>query len=164
MGLFQWFRRLFVEPSEKSPQKAPEAERRSQGSDDEAETKPTKASPNRGRKAEDGRRKPSASSVGDVVVLPISDSIDLHTFAPRDVSSVVEEYLYEACAKGFEEVRVIHGKGKGVQRRIVQSVMSRHPAVASFRTAPPTRGGHGATLVLLRSKTPRSEGGNPPRE
>jgi dsDNA-specific endonuclease/ATPase MutS2 len=86
----------------------------------------------------------------DVVVMPIEDSIDLHTFAPRDVASVVEEYLYEAQNKGFEEVRIIHGKGKGVQRRIVRGVLERHPAVESFRDASGSRGGWGATVAVLR--------------
>lgn len=92
------------------------------------------------------------ASGDDVVVVPIEDSIDLHTFAPRDVASVVDEYLREAARKGLSEVRVIHGKGKGVQRRIVEGVLSRHPDVVAFRTAPGTRGGWGATLVTLRGR------------
>jgi dsDNA-specific endonuclease/ATPase MutS2 len=86
----------------------------------------------------------------DVVVVEIEDSIDLHTFAPRDVPSVVEEYLFEAQRLGFEEVRVIHGRGKGVQRAVVQRVLAGHPAVASFADAPATRGGWGATVVQLK--------------
>jgi DNA-nicking Smr family endonuclease len=85
--------------------------------------------------------------------MPIEDAIDLHTFAPRDVASVVEEYLFEAQARGFREVRVIHGRGKGVQRQAVRGVLSRHPAVASFGDAPATRGGWGATLVWLKEGT-----------
>jgi len=85
-----------------------------------------------------------------VVVAPIEDAIDLHTFAPRDVESVVGEYLREARRRGLPEVRVIHGKGKGVQRRIVLGVLERHPDVASFRDAPASRGGWGATIVELR--------------
>jgi len=84
------------------------------------------------------------------VALPIEDSLDLHTFAPRDVASVVEEYLTEAAARGFSEVRVIHGRGIGVQREIVRTVLTRHPLVESFAAAPPERGGWGATLVRLR--------------
>lgn len=87
------------------------------------------------------------------VQMPIEDAIDLHTFAPRDVASVVEEYLFEAQARGFREVRVIHGRGKGVQRQVVRGVLSRHPAVASFGDAPATRGGWGATLVWLKEGT-----------
>jgi DNA-nicking Smr family endonuclease len=85
------------------------------------------------------------------VALPIEDSLDLHTFAPRDVASVVEEYLIEAAARGFREVRLIHGRGIGVQREIVRSVLSRHPLVESFADAPSERGGWGATVVRLRA-------------
>jgi DNA-nicking Smr family endonuclease len=84
------------------------------------------------------------------VPIPIEDALDLHTFAPRDVGSVVEDYLGEAHARGFAEVRLIHGKGIGVQRRIVRGVLERHPLVAAFHDAPPERGGHGATVVVLR--------------
>lgn len=93
---------------------------------------------------------PGAPGGDDIVVMPIEDAIDLHTFAPRDVASVVEEYLHEAQQRGFREVRIIHGRGKGVQRRIVQSVLSRHPAVDGFRDAPASRGGWGATVVWLK--------------
>jgi dsDNA-specific endonuclease/ATPase MutS2 len=67
------------------------------------------------------------------------------------VASVVEEYLNEAAATGFREVRIIHGRGIGVQREIVRSVLQRHPLVDSFAAAPPERGGWGATLVHLRA-------------
>ncbi|AUX40619.1 uncharacterized protein SOCE26_020200 [Sorangium cellulosum] len=99
-----------------------------------------------------GEPGPPGSGGGDddIVVMPIEDAIDLHTFAPRDVASVVEEYLYEAQRRGFREVRVIHGRGKGVQRRVVQGVLSRHPAVDGFRDAPASRGGWGATVVWLK--------------
>ena len=85
------------------------------------------------------------------VPLPIEDALDLHPFAPRDVASVVEEYLIEAAARGFREVRVIHGRGIGVQREIVRGVLGRHPLVESFADAPPERGGWGATIVRLRA-------------
>jgi DNA-nicking Smr family endonuclease len=84
------------------------------------------------------------------VRIPIEDALDLHAFAPRDVASVVAEYLDAAHARGFAEVRLIHGRGIGVQRRIVQSVLARHPLVAGFADAPPERGGAGATIVRLR--------------
>ena len=87
-----------------------------------------------------------------IAVLPIEDAIDLHGFAPRDIPSVVEEYLNEAHARGFPEVRLIHGRGKGVQRRVVQSILARHPLVESYRDAPATRGGWGATIARLRVK------------
>ena len=81
--------------------------------------------------------------------VPVEDSIDLHTFSPREVVSVVEEYLEEAADKGYGEVRLIHGKGKGVQRTALRSLLSRHRRVESFADAPPESGGWGATLVIL---------------
>jgi DNA-nicking Smr family endonuclease len=88
--------------------------------------------------------------------IEIEDSIDLHGFQPRDVVSVVESYLEAAHDKGLREVRLIHGKGKGVQRRRVQSLLSRHPLVERFAEAPPTRGGWGATIVWLCPPTSRA--------
>ncbi|NOY54190.1 MAG: Smr/MutS family protein [Deltaproteobacteria bacterium] len=82
---------------------------------------------------------------------PIGDELDLHTFQAKDVKSVVEEYLYQCRKRGLPEVRIIHGKGIGTQRRIVQSVLSQSPAVLSFRDAPPELGGWGATLVRIRA-------------
>jgi dsDNA-specific endonuclease/ATPase MutS2 len=82
--------------------------------------------------------------------VPPEESLDLHTFLPRDVASVVEEYLLECAEAGLTEVRVIHGKGVGVQRRIVEGVLSRLPFVVSHRTAEDWRGGWGATVVTLR--------------
>jgi DNA-nicking Smr family endonuclease len=89
----------------------------------------------------------------DPVVLPIEDFLDLHAFSPKDIPSVVEEYLQECLKTGFSEVRLIHGKGAGVQRNIVCSVLSKHPAVLSYRDAPAAAGGWGATIVLLREPT-----------
>ena len=82
--------------------------------------------------------------------LPIEDSLDLHAFAPKDVRPVVEEYLREAVARGFREVRLIHGRGIGVQRASVQSLLAGHPLVLRFFDAPPEQGGWGATVVVLR--------------
>ena len=78
--------------------------------------------------------------------LPIEDSIDLHTFQPKEIEVVVEEYLFQAVQRGFREVRIIHGRGVGVQREIVQSILKKHPDVISFRDAPD----RGSTYVLLR--------------
>jgi len=78
--------------------------------------------------------------------IPIEDSIDLHTFQPREIEIVVEEYLYQAVERGFREVRIIHGRGIGVQREIVHSILKKHPSVASFRDAPD----RGSTYVLLK--------------
>ena len=85
------------------------------------------------------------------VRLPIEDSLDLHAFAPRDVRPVVDEYLREAAARGFREVRLIHGRGIGVQRASVQALLAGHPLVLRFFNAPPERGGWGATVVALRA-------------
>ena len=79
------------------------------------------------------------------VELPIEDWIDLHSFLPEEVPSVVEEYLYQAELRGFRRVRIIHGRGIGVQREIVRSILHRDPRVRSFSDAPD----RGATLVEL---------------
>ena len=89
----------------------------------------------------------------DPVVLPLEDSIDLHPFQPRDIPSVVEEYLQQCIDAGILEVRLIHGKGKGVQRDIVRALLEKHPAVASFHDAPAEAGSWGATVVTLGKKT-----------
>jgi len=86
------------------------------------------------------------------VRLPIEDALDLHAFAPKDVGSVVDEYLREAQRAGFREVRLIHGRGTGTQRVMVRSLLARHPLVVGFADAPPERGGWGATVVTLRSE------------
>jgi dsDNA-specific endonuclease/ATPase MutS2 len=82
------------------------------------------------------------------VRLPITDSIDLHTFHPRDVNDVIGAYIEEAHTAGFSEVRVIHGRGKGVQRGIVQAALEAHPLVEEFWDAPETH--LGATVVRLQ--------------
>ena len=86
----------------------------------------------------------------DPVVLPLEDSIDLHPFQPKDIPSVVEEYLQQCIDAGILEVRLIHGKGKGIQRDIVRSLLEKHPAVASFHDAPAEAGSWGATVVILK--------------
>jgi DNA-nicking Smr family endonuclease len=84
------------------------------------------------------------------VVLPVEDSIDLHPFQPKDIPSVVEEYLEQCKQAGFHEVRLIHGKGRGVQRHVVQALLQKHPAVDSFHDAPLEAGSWGATIVILK--------------
>jgi hypothetical protein len=79
--------------------------------------------------------------------LEILDVFDLHTIAPRDVKRVVVEYLDEAHAAGYRSVRIIHGKGIGVQREMVRSVLARTPFVEDWTDAPPQAGGLGATIV-----------------
>ena len=80
--------------------------------------------------------------------VPIEGTLDLHAFAPRDVAAVVEEYVAAAHAAGLREIRLIHGRGQGVQRGIVQQALERHPLVSEFRDAPETH--LGATVARLR--------------
>jgi dsDNA-specific endonuclease/ATPase MutS2 len=88
----------------------------------------------------------------ELVVVPIEESIDLHTFLPKDVLGVVEAYLEAAQERGFREVRLIHGRGKGVQRSRVQERLARDPRVERFADAPASRGGWGATIAWLRPR------------
>ena len=83
-------------------------------------------------------------------VLEITDSLDLHAFAPRDVKSVVETYLLEAYQKGFKIVRLIHGKGIGVQRETVRKVLAETDFVKSFKNAPEFSSGAGATIAKFK--------------
>jgi dsDNA-specific endonuclease/ATPase MutS2 len=83
------------------------------------------------------------------VTIPITDVFDLHTILPRDVKRVVEEYLIEARAAGFRSVRIIHGKGIGVQREMVRAILGRTAWVLDWTDAPPEAGGMGATIVRL---------------
>jgi len=86
------------------------------------------------------------------VVIEITDVFDLHTIPPREVKAVTEEYLREAHRKGFRVVRIIHGKGAGVQREIVRTVLSRTTFVDDWTDAPPDAGGLGATIVRLLAR------------
>jgi len=92
----------------------------------------------------------AADADDDVIVMPIEDSIDLHTFAPREIPDVVESYLEAAVEHGFDEVRIIHGRGKGVQRARVRAVLERSRYVEDYRDGTPQRGGWGAQIVWLR--------------
>jgi len=83
------------------------------------------------------------------IEIPITDVFDLHTFAARDVKAVVEEYLFEAHQRGFRALRIIHGRGIGVQREMVRAVLARTPFVVRFGDAPAEAGGWGATVVDL---------------
>ncbi len=83
------------------------------------------------------------------VEIEITDSLDLHSFSPKDIRAVVDEYLAEAHKKGFATVRIIHGKGVGVQREIVRKVLSETDFVRSFKNAPEFSGSWGATIVAL---------------
>ena len=80
----------------------------------------------------------------------LTDVLDLHTFRPRDVADLVDDYIDECAARGFAQVRIIHGKGRGTLRRIVHARLERHRAVASFELGDVTSGGWGATIATLR--------------
>ena len=101
--------------------------------------------------AEDGSvADPFGDPFGGPVEMAITEELDLHTFHPRDVKSLVTDYLDECRERGFAEVRIVHGKGVGVLREIVHKTLERHPAVASYRLADGARGSWGATIVTLR--------------
>jgi dsDNA-specific endonuclease/ATPase MutS2 len=82
--------------------------------------------------------------------IPITDVFDLHTVPPRDVKAIVEEYLLEARRMGFKALRIVHGRGIGVQREMVRQILAATPFVESFGDAPMDAGGWGATVVTLR--------------
>lgn len=87
----------------------------------------------------------------------IDGELDLHTFPPRETRDVVVAYIEEAHARGLTEIRIVHGKGIGVQRRIVHGVLDEHPLVAGYRLAGEGRGGWGATLVDVRPRPPEHD-------
>lgn len=94
---------------------------------------------------------------GEPIEIPVTGVLDLHTFAPRDARAATEAYLEEAHRLGISAVRIIHGRGIGVQREMVRSVLSRTPYVLHFSDAPMEAGGWGATIVTL---APQASGGN----
>jgi len=103
-----------------------------------------------------------AGPVDPPVPIPIEEVLDLHPFRPGETAAVVADYVEAAAAKGLREVRLVHGRGTGVQRAIVRAALSRSPHVVSFGNATPDRGGWGATVAVLRpgpaSKTTPPEG------
>ncbi len=105
--------------------------------------------PNRPADPDDAEAAPSE---GDPVRVAITDVLDLHSFLPKDIVDVVDAYLDAALEEGLTELRIIHGRGVGVQRRNVQRLLARDPRVVSFADAPPSAGGWGATVVELRAK------------
>lgn len=86
------------------------------------------------------------------VVIELGDTLDLHHFRPSEVKDLVPDFLDDAAAKGYLEVRIIHGKGTGTLRRTVHALLERHPRVASFRT-PDDRSAWGATIVVIKPLT-----------
>jgi DNA-nicking Smr family endonuclease len=89
-----------------------------------------------------------------MVTVPIGDALDLHSFRPSEIKDVVGSYLDAVCELGLREVRIIHGRGIGVQRETVRKVLERDSRVESFRDAEAPRGGWGATVVCLRHRDP----------
>lgn len=87
---------------------------------------------------------------GEPVRIPVTDVFDLHSVPAREIKSVVENYLEEAYRMGFRALRIIHGRGIGVQREVVRSILAKTPFVASFTDAPLEAGGWGATVITLR--------------
>ena len=88
-----------------------------------------------------------SDDAGTPITLPVERELDLHAFRPRDIAAVVEEFIAAAQAAGLTEVRLVHGRGKGVQRGIVQAALERHPGVVEFRDD--TRSHLGATIARL---------------
>lgn len=84
------------------------------------------------------------------IPLEITDVLDLHSFPPAEVADLVRDWLDAAYEKGYREVRIVHGRGVGVQRRTVRALLERDPRVTDFRDAPGEAGGWGATVVTLR--------------
>ncbi len=84
------------------------------------------------------------------IPIPVEDVLDLHTVTPKDIKTVVEEYLFEANRLGLKALRIIHGRGIGVQRETVRGVLARTPFVVAYGDAPMEAGGWGATVVTLR--------------
>ena len=91
-------------------------------------------------------------SADTVVELPFEDVLDLHGFPPRDVREIVQGYLDDADAAGFSAVRIVHGRGMGVQRTAVRALLARDPRVLEFSDAAESHGGRGATLIRLRGR------------
>ncbi|MGQ9797153.1 Smr/MutS family protein [Desulfosoma sp.] len=87
----------------------------------------------------------------EAVAIPVEPVLDLHTFDPREVIPLLEDYLEEARSRGFARVLIIHGKGRGVLRHRVRSFLAKHPRVTAYHDAPPALGSWGATLVHLEA-------------
>ena len=96
-------------------------------------------------------------SEDEPVAIPIEDTLDLHPFRPNEIKDVAREYLIEAHARGFPQVRLIHGRGIGVQRERIRSLLQSLDFVEAFEDADPTGGGWGATVVWLASNPLKQE-------
>ncbi|MGQ9694387.1 MAG: Smr/MutS family protein [Thermodesulfobacteriota bacterium] len=91
------------------------------------------------------------------VEIPITDTLDLHTFRPQDVKDLLKEYISICRGKGILQVRIIHGKGTGALRFTVHALLTKLPEVSHFRLAAEDAGGWGATLVALKPLSPRDK-------
>jgi DNA-nicking Smr family endonuclease len=96
----------------------------------------------------------------ETIELPITGELDLHAFAPRDVPGVLADYIEACLERRVHALRIVHGRGKGVQRAVVRRLLAAHPAVTGFEDAPPGSGGWGATLVQLTPQDPVRGGGS----
>jgi len=105
----------------------------------------------RQRKADDLTENDIQNPFPETVEIEITDSIDLHSFQPKDVKRVVEAYLDEALAKGYKFVRIIHGKGIGVQREIVRKLLTEKEFVKAFKSGDEFSGGSGSTIVEFKN-------------
>ncbi len=99
-----------------------------------------------------------ADDTDGAIELPITGELDLHTFAPAEAIAVIQDYLDECRRRGLREVRIVHGRGRGVRRAEVRRALARRQDVIEFRDAPPLSGGWGATLVVLAPSTATREG------
>lgn len=95
----------------------------------------------------------AAADESSTVELAVTDVLDLHSFAPNEIGELVRDYLDLACERGFEQVRIVHGRGVGVQRERVRKILERDPRVEAFGDAPAEAGGWGATWARLRTTT-----------
>jgi dsDNA-specific endonuclease/ATPase MutS2 len=93
----------------------------------------------------------SQGEEADLVALPITGELDLHTFRPQDLGELIPAYLQECYTRGLREVRIVHGKGTGTLRTTVHALLRRSPLVATFRSGDETSGSWGATIATLRA-------------
>lgn len=98
----------------------------------------------------DKKREKKSELKDELIEMPIEGLLDLHSFQPKEIKELVWDYIDECFRRGVYDLRIIHGKGTGTLKAIVQSILKKHPAVASFRDADLTAGGWGATEVILK--------------
>ena len=138
-----------MRPSQAGPPAAVEAPARAGGTQPSAADVEGESAP--GRRERAGER-PADGGEPAAIALPFDGTLDLHTFAPKEVRELLPEYLSGCQERGQRQVRIIHGKGTGALRKSVQALLRRDPRVESFRAATEDAGGWGATLVILRPR------------